>query len=115
MSCCNDNKSNRFQWGVILGILAGIGMGMALAPQKGDKTREKVKSEYEKYKQQAKGYISELRGFQAEQMPEVKAKVKKATTRIKAKVADLSETTKQEFSDAKELIAKRLAEKQVKE
>ena len=108
----NDGNNKGFLdglfWGVVLGILAGF----MYAPDKGEKTRKKVKKEYEKWRDEADVQVQRLRQLRDDRLPEVKEKIREHSDQVRDHARKFADKAKEEVATARTAMEEKIAEKQ---
>lgn len=93
---------------LLQGILAGVVIGILVAPDKGTETRKKLMSRFNDYKDDAESYVFEasdrVKSTVKNVSGNVKDKVKGLAGDVKSKVDDITGNVKSKTNDANEAI-----------
>lgn len=111
MSDCNRSTISDFKWGAILGLIVGVVAGLMYAPDKGEKTRAKVRSKWQEIQEESQGYLDDLRHLAEDNAPYLKEQAKIVKHRVKGKSASIKKEAGQKIAKARQVVEERLVEK----
>jgi gas vesicle protein len=98
-----SNKTSSSIIALLAGAAIGVGLGILFAPDKGSKTREKIKEGLDDLKDQAKTQLSNLED-------ETKEKFSKTKDELKETVDDLLSNSSYKAEEAITFLEEKLAE-----